>query len=45
MPLLVLALREADALIVMAAALLLLGVWIAVEAWRLRDLRRDLHLG
>ena len=44
-PLLVLALREADALLVMAAALVLLGVWIAVEAWRLRALRRDLHVG
>ena len=44
-PLLVLALREADALLVMAAALALLGAWIAVEAWRLRDLRRNLHLG
>jgi low temperature requirement protein LtrA len=44
-PLLVLALRGADALLVMAGALVLLGVWIAVEAWRLRDMRRQLHLG
>ena len=38
-PLLVLALRGADALLVMAAALLLLSAWIAVEAVRLRDVR------
>ena len=43
-PLLVLALREADALLVMAAALVLLGAWIAVEAWRLGP-GRALHLG
>jgi low temperature requirement protein LtrA len=44
-PLLVLLLRDLDAVALLALALAVLAAWLAAEAVRLRELRRGLHVG